>query len=152
MAKVSLDDVDESLTKAEIDLSTRTKVLKDLEELLAALKAENAEKEKPPKKEPIIVCTDPNFDPDVPLFILHIEEGEDHNQIPQKVRRAVLSYNANKREKGKDDDCIETFGDACEALRGKQASEFGFFNTVKRPVIAIKTSNQIDTVDPQDEF
>ena len=138
MAKVSTEDIEIQLKQ----LDAAPQLIDDLmARLNQLLEEEKAEKNAAPaiKYEYAIVGIGPRFDVEAPMFIVKIEEEDNHNDIPETIRRIAKRF--NEEQSGKKaryrKNAIETVGEAFEVVSGKVAKEEGLTIVTKQPVIGV---------------
>lgn len=123
----------------QIDMSTRVKIIKDIEREAEESKPE---REKNPKKQYVAVAITSNkaFE-EVPLYVVQIEEGDDHNMIIDRITHATAEH--NNTPKGTKFP-IETLGGAMEETKRKFITEKKVWVKTKEPIIIVRSdSNQL---------
>lgn len=146
MAKVSTEDVEIQLKELQAPQPLVDDLLARLNQII---EEEKAEREGNPKVkyEHVIVGIGPRFDPEAPMFLVKIEEGEDHSAIPAAIKSAAKRYNeeqAGKKPRYRKP-AIETVGEAFLSVSGPKAKEEGFAIVAKEPVIGVSIEkNELD--------
>ncbi len=118
----------------EIDMSTRVKIINDIER---EVEQNKPEREKNPKKQFVaIAVTDNEEIEEVPMFMVQIEEGDDHNTIIDRITHATAEHNNTpKGEKFP----IDTLGGALQETKRKFITEKKVWVKTKEPVIIVRT-------------
>lgn len=148
MAKVSTEDVEAQLTEMQAPSDMKDELMSRLNKIIEEEKEARAAADKPPKYRHLVFGVSSNFDPETPLFVVKIEEGDDHNEAYDNLIAAVRAHNAEQKDKkrGKRVE-IESFGDAIQNLPPKKASDNGVKIVERGPVIGIAVSTN-DLPDP----
>jgi len=130
----------------EIDMSTRVKIINDIER---EVEQNKPEREKNPKKQFVaIVVTDNEEIEEVPMFMVQIEEGDDHNTIIDRITHATAEHNNTpKGEKFP----IDTLGGALQETKRKFITEKKVWVKTKEPVIIVRTDTNKLTFPTGDE-
>lgn len=148
MAKVSIEEVAAELAAEQVDEKVRAAVIARLNQIIEEEKLEREAEGPKPKQEFIIVSTDPKFDPNTPLFIAKMDEGENFNELPDRIGNAAKAFNTSQQEKKRRQrkPAILTVGAAFEHLKPKEATAHGFRIVAKTPVIAVTMGNDLRAV------
>lgn len=124
----------------EIDPNTRIKIINHIEREAQENKPERVKR---PKKFHIAVAITDNEDfQNVPVFVLEMEEGEDHNTIIDRITGAAVEYNLTPKGRKFP---VSTIGGAIETVKTKLFKEKGIKVTSKSPLIIVtKDDNNLD--------
>lgn len=138
--KIDKDIIEQVLCDyPQIDLPTRIKIISDIERESEESKPE---REKQPKKQFVAVAiTDNEAFEDVPLYVVQIEEDDDHSTIVERITHATAEH--NNTPKGIKFP-IETLGGAMQETKRKFITEKKVWVKTKEPIIIVRTdSNQL---------
>jgi hypothetical protein len=139
--KIDKDIVEQVLCDyPQIDMATRVKIISDIER---EAEENKPEKEKQPKKQFVAVAiTDNEEFENVPLFVVKIEEDDDHNTIIERIKEATAEH--NNTPKGRKFP-IDTLGAAMSETKRKLITEKNVWVQTKEPMIIVRTDqNQFD--------
>jgi len=125
-----------------IGLETRKQIIYDIEQ---EINDNKTEPEKRGKKEYVIIATNNSNDIEevlnsTPLYIIQVEEGDDHTTIVERITTASAEY--NNTTKGSKFP-VKTVGEAMEQTKRKLLSEKGLWVKTKEPVIVVATNNEL---------
>ena len=148
--KVDLEAVADALIQEGVEPSVVKKVVDRLEQVIKDDKeANDAEKEKAPKYEPVIVVTDTSALIDLaqaPMFILEHVDTMNHMDACKEFGDLIVRHNVEilgqPKRKGKKK-VIETIGEAMQHLPKKAIKEAGLRVRYKEPVIAQQRDNAV---------
>jgi hypothetical protein len=143
---LTLEEIEQSLIQAGLDLASRQKALKELKEAEAAKKEEReGNKAAKSKYNYTVIVRSDNADIKAALentecFISKTDEAIDQNTIVDRMKVAALEQNRNCKKKGK----IFTLGDYFAAVKSKfhKIPEAGVKNVSKQPVRIIVVENE----------
>ena len=137
MPKVDIEEVESVLLQHKV--SDTPAILKDLEQILAELKAEKeAEAEEKTKYEFVVILNDPSGelktqkkDEVLSAYVVQQEEGEDAGLIMSKLKDAATAQNETaKRKKAR----LENWRDIFDGLKSKFVKEKKLKIKTKEPV------------------
>ncbi len=130
----------------EINMSTRVKIINDIER---EVEQNKPEREKNPKKQFVVLAVTDNEEiEEVPMFMVQIEEGDDHNTIIDRITHATAEHNNTpKGEKFP----IDTLGGALQETKRKFITEKKVWVKTKEPVIIVRTDTNKLTFPTGDE-
>lgn len=143
---LTIEEIEQSLIQAGLDLPSRQKAMKELKEAEIA-KKEERESSKGTKSKynyTVLVRSD---NPDIKAalentecFIAKTAEEIDQNTIPERMKVAAIEQNRNCKKKGK----IFTLSDYFAAIKSKfhKNPEAGVKNVSKQPVRILMIENE----------
>ncbi len=141
MAKLTLDEVTESLTRVQIKNEEKDKIIEDLRLYLESLKQEREPKS---KNQFFILLNDENNELAGKSFegwVGTIPEGDNMALVISRVQDAAKNYNANTKNGAKNP--IKTIGEAFAICKRKFFREQNVTPKVKESVQVILTNNKI---------
>jgi hypothetical protein len=133
--KIDKDIVESVLCDyTQIDTVTRLKIIEQIEREAEENKPEKVKK---PKQHFVAVAiTDNEEFENVPLFVVKIEEGDDHNTIIERIKEATAEH--NNTPKGRKFP-INTLGAAMGETKRKLITEKKVWVQTKEPILIVRT-------------
>ena len=144
--KISLDEVEDVLLQHKV--GDTPAILKDLEAILAELKAAaEEEKENKEKYEYVVIVHDPSgklkadkMDEVVSAYVVQQEENEDAGAILSKLKECATAQNETaKRKKSR----LSNLRDVFDGLKSKFAKEKKLRIKTKEPVRVLLTNGEL---------
>lgn len=149
MAKVEADIVKKLLERNEIEVRKRNQVLQDIKHVLEQEAAEKEMKPPVPKKEYVILISDPKcalaaaYLDGVTGWVVQIEEGEPPQSALEKLHAAAYEFNASPKGRKFP---VETVGEACDTIKAKTFKDAGIWVKTKEAVLVVATDNKISKI------
>lgn len=143
MAKVDIELVKMVLTRNEIDTRTTAGIIQELQQEQAAEKDE--EKEKPVKKQFVVVVYDPEGELKGKEFtghVVQIPEDESVYTALERLHRAGYEFNTTKKGRRMP---VKTLGEVCEHVPAKLFKEQRVWVKHKEPVFLLRTKGLLPT-------
>jgi hypothetical protein len=142
MAKVDIELVQKVLKENGVDVRLAAAILNQIREAAAEAAAEDAvEREKPAKKQHIVLISEPEegLPKDLVGWVVQILEDDDPREVAEKI--AATASDFNNTPKGERVP-VTSFGDACQSLPPKLLKEKNVWVKTREPVriFAVKNS------------
>lgn len=144
--KIDIEEVEFVLQENKAEPQLVKSTMEKLRQLLEEAAAEK-EGQKREKQEIVLLYDKPDdFDSEtlekviesVPVYVMSITEGEDHNTLVEKIEKAAKNYNENsKRGKKKP---VKEFTDMIRVVSASYLKEEGIGRKSKDPVIGVVKS------------
>lgn len=146
--KFSTEEIVEAMRDAKVSPDDMDSTIKNLEKMQDKLKEERV---RGPKKKFVILASTGDLQRDLqdaseikisetPMWVLQINEDDDHNEITNNIKKTLKAHNATSRKPIN----VETLGEAIRELPKKALSAFGVFLKTKEPVIVVETNNSVE--------
>ena len=138
--KFSLEDIEGTLAKVELENDKKSAVIEELEKMAQELQAQR--ENSPRVKKQLVVLHQDGVDDDFSEsynWVIQIDEEMDHNDILPLIERAKKNYIDSTRRTKKD---VETLQSALRNIPRKDFSNLGLGVKTKEPVIVIKTEGK----------
>jgi hypothetical protein len=133
-------EIVETVLSDYVDFSTKQKIISDIEK---EVEADKEPRQKNPKKQFVAIAVTDNEDfQNVPLFLTQIEEGDNHNEIIERITQAAAEHNNTPKGRKMP---IDTLGGAIEFTKRKFITEKKVWVKSKEPILIVtKENNQLD--------
>lgn len=145
--KIDKEIIDEVLSNYSevVDMGTRAKILREIEQEAQERKPE---REKQPKKHFMIVAlTDDEKISEVPMYVVQLPEDQDHTEIPFIIEKGTAEFNTTPKGRKLP---VTTVADAMGDVKRKCFTERGLSVKTKEPTIIVTMKNEIE-FDQEDE-
>lgn len=146
MPKVETDIVKSIIERNEVEIPKRNAILQDIKKVLEQEALEKEMKPKAPKKEFVIIVSDPKgaiaaaYPDGISGWVVQVEEGEAPQIALTKLHAAAYEFNASPKGRKFP---VETVGEACESVKAKFFKDAGVWVKTKEPVLVVATDNNI---------
>ena len=142
MAKVDIELVKKVLKENGVDVRLAATILNQIREAAAEAAAEDAvEREKPAKKQHIVLISEPEegLPKDLVGWVVQILEDDDPREVAEKIADTASAFNNTPKGERVP---VTSFGDACQSLPPKLLKEKNVWVKTREPVriFAVKNS------------
>ena len=134
--KFSIEDVADSMKQAQVGSDQIDATMKKLAEL--ERQAEEEREKNPRTKKQYVILASGEVS-ETPMWILQIDEGDDHSEVLSIINKVAKLHNDNPRKKDK----VSTVGEAIRDVPKKDFTAFGLSLKTKEAVIVVETDNQL---------
>ncbi len=149
MAKVDIELVKMVLQRAELDARTVAQIIEDIN-FESKQKDADEEKEKPVKKQFVVVVSDPRgrfTDADYTGWVMQIPEDENPASVLERLHNGAYDFNASPKGQRMP---LKTVAEACEFGSAKIYKEHKLWVKTKEPVLIVRSDNKIPRGSPTD--
>lgn len=139
--KVEIDLVKSILSRNDVEPEKVTDILKDIQQEL--MNDEDEDKPKAPKKQFVVVVSDPEGDipkKDFTGWVMQILEDENPAEALPKLYQSAYDFNATKKGQRMP---ISTVGDACETVSPRITKPNEIWIKTKVPILVMMSDNKI---------
>ena len=150
MAKVDIELVKLVLQRADLDARKVTQIIEDIN-FEAKNQVSDEEKEKPVKKQYVVVVSDPNgrfTDADYVGWVLQIPDDENPASALEKIHKGAYDFNASPKGRRMP---LKTIAEACEFGSAKIYKKHKVWVKTKEPVLIVRSNNKIPRGEPTEE-
>ncbi len=144
MSKISIEDVQSALQAIKVDPKQQEAVLKYLNQVVQEIQEEKENNKEPKvKKEFGVLIIDELGEvktDNISALVYQINVGDDHNEVPNKIRAAVNEF--NETEKGKKDP-IKSISQAFCYIAPKYFKKYNLVKKTKELCFIIKSNNKL---------
>jgi len=139
MAKVDLEVVQKILKENGVDVRLAAEILNQLRDVV---KEEAVEREKPAKKQLLVLVSEPEegLPKDLTGWVVQLLEDDDPREVADKIVDVSKAFNDSPKGKRVP---VESFGDAVQAIPSKFFRESDLWIKTREPVRVIPVSNSI---------
>ena len=140
MAKVDIDLVQRVLKENGVDVRVAAMILNQIRE--AAAEDAAVEREKPVKKEFLVLVSEPEggLPKDLVGWVVQYPEDGDPRDVSDKIVEVAGTFNSSPKGKRVP---VTSFGDACQSLPSKLLKERDVWVKTREPVRVIAVKNTI---------
>jgi len=140
MAKVDLELVQRILKENGVDVRLTAAILNQIRE--AAAEEAPVEREKPPKKEYMVLVSEPEggLPKDLTGWVIQYPEDGDPRDVSDKIAEIAATFNGSPKGKRVP---VTSFGDACQSLPPKLLKERDVWVKTREPVRVIAVKNTL---------
>ena len=139
MAKVDLEVVQKILKENGVDVRIAAEILNQLRDVI---KEEAVEREKPAKKQLLVLVSEPEegLPKDLTGWVVQLLEDEDPTEVADKMVDVAKAFNESPKGKRTP---VESFGDAVQGIPSKFFKESDLWIKTREPVRVIPVKNSI---------
>jgi hypothetical protein len=139
MAKVDIDIVQKILKESGVDVRVAAEILNQIRDAVAE---EAVEREKPAKKQMLVLVSEPEegLPKDLTGWVVQLLEDDDPREVADKILDVSKAFNDSPKGKRVP---VESFGDAVQSIPGKFFRESDLWIKTREPVRIIPVKNSI---------
>jgi hypothetical protein len=139
MAKVDIEIVQKVLKESGVDVRVVAAILNQIREAAAE---EAVEREKPAKKQMLVLVSEPEegLPKDLTGWIVQLLEDDDPKEVADKIVDVAKAFNESPKGQRLP---VESFGDAVQSIAGKLFKESDLWIKTREPVRIIPVKNSI---------
>jgi len=139
MAKVDIELVQRLLKEHGVDVRVAATILNQIREAAAE---EAVEREKPPKKEFVVLVSEPEggLPKDLIGWVVQYPEDGDPRDVADTIVEVASAFNSSPKGKRVQ---VTSFGDACQSLPSKLLKERDVWVKTREPVRVIAVKNSL---------
>jgi hypothetical protein len=139
MAKVELETVQKILKENGVDVRLAAAILNQLRDAVAE---EAVEREKPAKKQMLVLVSEPEegLPKDLTGWVVQLLEDDDPKEVADKIVDVAKAFNESPKGQRVP---VESFGDAVQSIAGKLFKESDLWIKTREPVRIIPVKNSI---------
>jgi len=139
MAKVDLETVQKILKENGVDVRLAAAILNQLRDAVAE---EAVEREKPAKKQMLVLVSEPEegLPKDLTGWVVQLLEDDDPKEVADKIVEVAKAFNESPKGQRVP---VESFGDAVQSIAGKLFKESDLWIKTREPVRIIPVKNSI---------
>jgi hypothetical protein len=139
MAKVDLETVQKILKENGVDVRLAAAILNQLRDAVAE---EAVEREKPAKKQMLVLVSEPEegLPKDLTGWVVQLLEDDDPKEVADKIVDVAKAFNESPKGQRVP---VESFGDAVQSIAGKLFKESDLWIKTREPVRIIPVKNSI---------
>jgi hypothetical protein len=139
MAKVELETVQKILKENGVDVRLAAAILNQLRDAVAE---EAVEREKPAKKQMLVLVSEPEegLPKDLTGWVVQLLEDDDPKEVADKIVEVAKAFNESPKGQRVP---VESFGDAVQSIAGKLFKESDLWIKTREPVRIIPVKNSI---------
>lgn len=139
MAKVDLEIVKKVLQENGVDIRLAATILNQIREVAIE---EMVEREKPAKKQTLVLISDPKGDlpKDLVGWVVQILEDDDPREAAGKIAEVASVFNGTPKGQRLP---VASFGDACQSLPAKLLKENNVWIKTREPVRVFAVKNSL---------
>ncbi|MFM7742808.1 MAG: hypothetical protein ACKO8X_04865 [Verrucomicrobiota bacterium] len=139
MAKVELEVVQKILKENGVDVRLAAEILNQLRDVVAE---EAVEREKPAKKQMLVLVSEPEegLPKDLTGWVVQLLEDDDPREVADKIVDVSKAFNESPKGKRAS---VESFGDAVQSIPSKLFRESDLWIKTREPVRVIAVKNSI---------
>ena len=139
MAKVDLETVQKILKENGVDVRVAAEILNQLRDVI---KEEAVEREKPAKKQLLVLVSEPEdgLPKDLTGWVVQLLEDDDPTEVADKMVEVAKAFNDSPKGQRMP---VESFGDAVQSISSKLYRESDLWIKTREPVRVIPVKNSI---------
>jgi len=139
MAKVDIDIVQKILKESGVDVRVAAEILNQIRDAVAE---EAVEREKPAKKQMLVLVSEPEegLPKDLTGWVVQLLEDDDPKEVATKIVDVAKAFNESPKGQRVP---VESFGDAVQSISGKLFKESDLWIKTREPVRIIPVKNSI---------
>jgi hypothetical protein len=139
MAKVDLDVVQKILKENGVDVRVAAEILNQLRDVV---KEEAVEREKPAKKQMLVLVSEPEegLPKDLTGWVIQLLEDDDPKEVADKIVEVAKAFNESPKGQRQP---VDSFGDAVQSISSKLYKESDLWIKTREPVRVIPVKNSI---------
>ena len=139
MAKVDLEVVQKILKENGVDVRVAAEILNQLRDVI---KEDAVEREKPAKKQLLVLVSEPEdgLPRDLTGWVVQLLEDDDPTEVAAKMVEVAKAFNESPKGQRMP---VESFGDAVQSIPGKLYKESDLWIKTREPVRIIPVKNSI---------
>ena len=139
MAKEDIEIVQKVLKESGVDVRVAAAILNQIREAAAE---EAVEREKPAKKQMLVLVSEPEegLPKDLTGWIVQLLEDDDPKEVADKIVDVAKAFNESPKGQRLP---VESFGDAVQSISGKLFKESDLWIKTREPVRIIPVKNSI---------
>ena len=139
MAKVDLEVVQKILKENGVDVRLAAEILNQLRDVVAE---EAVEREKPAKKQMLVLVSEPEegLPKDLTGWVVQLLEDDDPTEVADKMVEVAKAFNDSPKGQRMP---VESFGDAVQSVPSKFFKESDLWIKTREPVRVIPVKNSI---------
>jgi len=139
MAKVDIDIVQKILKESGVDLRVAAEILNQIRDAIAE---EAVEREKPAKKQMLVLVSEPEegLPKDLTGWVVQLLEDDDPREVADKIQEVSKAFNDSPKGKRVP---VESFGDAVQSIPSKFFRESDLWIKTREPVRVIPVKNSL---------
>lgn len=140
MTKVSIEQVQESLVRLNIEKNQQNKIVAELQEILKQEKLHKDPVVKNKNEFGIVLYAPELLGKEYTATVYQIREGEDHGTVLKRISTAAHNQNAAAKKKN---NLLKSIGDACQNFKRKFIKEQCVNIKTKNPVRVLISNNAL---------
>ena len=139
MAKVDIDIVQKILKESGVDVRVAAEILNQIRDAVAE---EAVEREKPAKKQMLVLVSEPEegLPKDLTGWVVQLLEDDDPKEVATKIVDVAKAFNESPKGQRVP---VESFGDAVQSISGKLFRESDLWIKTREPVRIIPVKKSI---------
>ncbi len=139
MAKVDIEIVQKILKESGVDVRMAAEILNQIRDAMAE---EAVEREKPAKKQMLVLVSEPEegLPKDLTGWVVQLLEDDDPREVADKIVDVAKAFNDSPKGQRMP---VESFGDAVQGIPGKYYRESDLWIKTREPVRVIPVKNSI---------
>jgi hypothetical protein len=139
MAKVDLEVVQKILKENGVDVRVAAEILNQLRDVI---KEDAVEREKPAKKQLLVLVSEPEegLPKDLTGWVVQLLEDDDPTEVADKMVEVAKAFNDSPKGQRMP---VESFGDAVQSVPSKFFKESDLWIKTREPVRVIPVKNSI---------
>ncbi|MFZ9979350.1 MAG: hypothetical protein ACO3HN_05325 [Opitutales bacterium] len=139
MAKVDIEIVQKILKESGVDVRMAAEILNQIRDAMAE---EAVEREKPAKKQMLVLVSEPEegLPKDLTGWVVQLLEDDDPKEVADKIVDVAKAFNDSPKGQRMP---VESFGDAVQGIPGKYYRESDLWIKTREPVRVIPVKNSI---------
>ncbi len=139
MAKVDIEIVQKILKESGVDVRMAAEILNQIRDAVAE---EAVEREKPAKKQMLVLVSEPEegLPKDLTGWVVQLLEDDDPKEVSAKIVEVAKAFNESPKGQRMP---VESFGDAVQSISGKLFKESDLWIKTREPVRIIPVKNSI---------
>ena len=139
MAKVDIDIVQKILKESGVDVRVAAEILNQIRDAVAE---EAVEREKPAKKQMLVLVSEPEegLPKDLTGWVVQLLEDDDPREVADKIVDVAKAFNESPKGQRVP---VESFGDAVQSISGKLFKESDLWIKTREPVRISPVKNSI---------
>ena len=139
MAKVDIDIVQKILKESGVDVRVAAEILNQIRDAVAE---EAVEREKPAKKQMLVLVSEPEegLPKDLTGWVVQLLEDDDPKDVADKIVDVAKAFNESPKGQRMP---VESFGDAVQGIPSKFYRESDLWIKTREPVRVIPVKNSI---------
>jgi len=139
MAKVDIEVVQKILKESGVDVRVAAEILNQIRDAVAE---EAVEREKPAKKQMLVLVSEPEegLPKDLTGWVVQLLEDDDPKEVAAKIVDVAKAFNESPKGQRVP---VESFGDAVQSISSKLYKESDLWIKTREPVRIIPVKNSI---------
>lgn len=139
MAKVDIEIVQKILKESGVDVRMAAEILNQIRDAMAE---EAVEREKPAKKQMLVLVSEPEegLPKDLTGWVVQLLEDDDPKEVADKIVDVAKAFNDSPKGQRMP---VESFGDAVQGIPSKYYRESDLWIKTREPVRVIPVKNSI---------